>query len=181
MSYPASGDRHVGRKTQGYPSIADVVNDPGSEENIRRNQAAASQGGASVSEVDHCHGPSSYREVATTYGSGGGDVPAMFPEGWGMEGETRSETIRWQVVRGHWLPLFIPEGCDGHLGVVDPDTGVPLPEVIFYANEPAVATQLDPLGPVGDAAAEDARYARASELALEAASYPGSIFVREAG
>jgi hypothetical protein len=115
-----------------------------------------------------------YYDNAASYGptSGSGDVPAMFPPGWGMPGETRSGTIYTNVVEGRWLPLFIPEGCPGYLGAIDPDTGEVLPEVIFYANEPAVATQLDPLPD------NAAKYARARELALEAASYPGSIFVR---
>lgn len=130
---------------------------------------------------EHCHGESSYRAVASTYGptSGAGDVPAMFPEGWGMPGETRSQTIYGNVVEARWLPLFIPPGCDGHIGAMDPVTGQLLPEVIFYANEPAVRTQLDPLGAAhASSEVDDARWNRAIELATEAASYPGSVYVR---
>jgi hypothetical protein len=43
MSYPTGGTRHVGSKSQGYPSIADVANDPASAANIAANQAAFEQ------------------------------------------------------------------------------------------------------------------------------------------
>ena len=69
------------------------------------------------------------------YGSGGSDTASMMPEGWSQPGdsETRSSTIRQNAVEGLWLPLYIPEGCQGHKGDTDPETGEVLPEVIFYA------------------------------------------------
>jgi hypothetical protein len=67
----------------------------------------------------------SYYDNAIAYGSGGGDTSSMMPEGWSTPGdsETRTSTIRRNAVEGLWLPLFIPEGCQGHKGDVDPETG----------------------------------------------------------
>ena len=118
---------------------------------------------------------SNYWQNAIAYGEGGAEVAHLFPVGWGAAGETRSDTIRRNAIEGLWLPLFIPEGCEGHVGALDPDTGVPLPEVIFYTKNhvPGIFDQK-----FGDDA--DARYAHAVESANEAGASTGHPYVREA-
>ena len=133
-------------------------------------------------EPGYCHGDYSLWNNAVRMGSGGSETAKMMPEGWGQPGETRSGTIHRNASEGLWLPLYIPEGCDGHLGAIDPDTKEVLPEVIFYAT-PVVASQFDQqFGPAHSSEEVDAqRFARATELALEAGkSTSGSVYVREA-
>jgi len=132
-------------------------------------------------EPGYCTGPNSLWANAVAMGPSGGssETSAMMPAGWGQPGETRSATIFREASEARWLPLFIPEGCDGHKGDLDPDTGALLPEVIFYASA-GVATVLD--GELGTISPDNAqaRYDRAVELALEAAkSTGGAGFVRE--
>lgn len=134
-------------------------------------------------EPGFCHGEYSLYANAVRMGSSGGssDTFAMFPAGWGQPGETRSGTIQNNAEAGLWLPLFIPEGCDGHQGATDPDTGELLPEVIFYASG-VVAPMFDQQhGPVHASPEGDkARYDHAVALALEAAKgTSGSPYVRE--
>lgn len=147
----------------------------GGAENIAANQAAfaESQAGGDVAP-DFCHGPYSYWWNAVRMGPSGGsqEVRHMFPEGWSApnDPETRTSTLRQNAEAGDWLLLFIPEGCDGYLGAVDPETGDLLPEIVFFTNEGGKAAVL---------AAAD-KYAKAVELGLESATYTsGSPYVRE--
>lgn len=109
-------------------------------------QQAAAQASNQDGGTDYCHGPNSSWANAVAAGPSGGsaEVAHLFPEGWAgdIPNETRSGTIREQAILGAWLPLFIPEGCDGHVGAHDPITGELLPEVIFYAH-PHVASDFD--------------------------------------
>ena len=133
-------------------------------------------------ESGYCTGEYSLWQNAIRMGSGGGETAKMFPEGWGQPGETRTATIHKNAVEGLWLPLFIPEGCDGHVGQIDPDTGEVLPEVIFYAT-PVVATEFDQQFGAAhtDPGLDEQRWMAAVSLALEAAkSTSGSVYVREA-
>jgi hypothetical protein len=183
MSYPASGNRHVGRKSQGYPTIEEVVSDPSSAENVEANQAGFEQSQNTTTEgevMSACTGPDSQWAHAIAYGEGGSEVAKMMPEGWGAEGETRSGTIHTNATEGLWLPLYIPEGCDGHLGAIDPDTKEVLPEVVFYASQ-SVKGILDNLGEVHSSPEVDAaRFLKAVEMANEASQSTGSPYVREA-
>ena len=134
-------------------------------------------------ENGYCHGDYSLWQNAIRMGSGGGETAKMFPEGWAAgTGETRSGTIHNNAVEGLWLPLFIPEGCDGHVGQIDPDTGILLPEVIFYATQ-VVASEFDQQFGAAHTSPEsdEQRWMSAVNLALEAAkSTSGSVYVREA-
>lgn len=129
----------------------------------------------------YCHGDYSYYANAVRMGPSGGssDTSAMFPPGWGQAGETPSGTIRNNAIEGLWLPLYIPEGCDGYKGDTD-ETGAVLPEVIFYASN-SVPSLLAPIGPAHSSeAVDEERYVQACALALEAAqSTSGSAYVRE--
>lgn len=131
---------------------------------------------------DYCHGEYSLWQNAIRYGgASSGETAKMMPEGWGSAGETRSGTIHDNAVRGLWLPLFIPEGCDGHLGQTDPQTGELLPEVIFYAAN-HVASDFDQKFPAVNSSpdGDQARYDYAVSLGLDAAKYTsgGSPWVR---
>lgn len=131
-------------------------------------------------EAGYCHGDYSLWQNAIRMGSGGGETAKMMPDGWGQPGETRSDTIWRNASEGLWLPLFIPAGCDGHVGQIDPDTGVVLPEVIFYATQ-AVASALDGAHGAWSSENAQARYDHAVALGLEAGkSTSGSPYVREA-
>lgn len=120
---------------------------------------------------DFCHGEYSLWENAKRTGPSGGssETAQMMPEGWANgTGETRSETIDNNAAAGLWLPLYIPEGCDGHVGAHDPVTGVLLPEVIYYAAN-HVASHFDQkFGPLDDSN-KQARIMYATELATDAA------------
>lgn len=168
----------------GKTDMAEAV--VGGEEHIAAQEAhvaevAAAEAArvAALPPTDLCHGENTYWSNAIAYGSGGGETAHMFPEDWGAEGETRSGTIRKNAEEGLWLPLYIPAGCDGSVGAVDPVTGELLPEVIFYAT-PQVASMFDQnFGPVHSSPEVDqSRYQEACALGLEAASYPGgSVYV----
>jgi hypothetical protein len=107
----------------------------------------------------------------------GAATAAMFPPGWGSEGETPEGTIYRNAVEGLWLPLFIPEGQEGS---VPP----PLPSVILYATQQVPAQLTADCGGEAHSSEEvnDCRFARAAAMATEAATYPGSTsWAREAG
>lgn len=130
-----------------------------------------------------CSGQNSLWANAVAMGPTGGSAETlkMMPPGWAGDSpnETRSGTVYENAVRGLWLPLFIPEGCDGHIGQTDPVTGELLPEVIFYAAN-GVAGMLD--GQFGARTPENerARYDQAVAWGLEAgSSTSGGGFVRE--
>jgi hypothetical protein len=124
-----------------------------------------------LSEDTYCTGEYSYWQNAIRTGPSGGssETAKMFPEGWASgTGETRSETIDNNAARGLWLPLYIPAGCDGHVGALDPDTGVLLPEVIYYAAN-FVASSFDQKFGELDDANRAQRISYAAELGLDAA------------
>lgn len=132
-------------------------------------------------QMSNCTGPESAWAHAVAMGQSGGSAETahLFPEGWSTPGdsETRTSTIRQNAEAGLWLPLFIPEGCDGHVGAVDPETGIPLPEVIFYAANHVASMFDQKFGPIDSS--RDARYSYAVELANEAAQSTSSPNVRE--
>lgn len=97
----------------------------------------------------------------------GAATAALFPPGWGSEGETPEATIWENAVQGLWLPLYIPEGQEGSV--------YPLPSVIFYASQQVPAQLTADCGEVHSSSDVDAcRYARAAAMATETATYPGS-------
>lgn len=114
---------------------------------------------------------SQYANAVRTGPTGGSSLTAdMFPEGWASgTGETRTDTIRQSAIEGRWLPLFLMEGCDGYRGDVDPATGVPLPEIIYYAANHVDGMMTDKFGAAHSSVdADNNRYAYAVELANEA-------------
>lgn len=120
---------------------------------------------------EYCHGEYSQWENAKRCGPSGGsaEVSQMMPEGWGSAGETRSDTIRRNAIEGLWLPLFITPGCDGHKGALDPVTGIPLPEVIYYAANHVDSMMTQKFGAAHSSDdADNNRYAMAVELANDA-------------
>jgi len=121
-----------------------------------------------------CHGDYSYWANAVRTGPSGGasETSQMFPEGWSTPGdaETRTSTIYNNATRGLWLPLFIPEGCDGYKGSIDPETGELLPEIIYYAANHVGSTFDQKFAPVDSSPETNAaRFEYARELALDAA------------
>ncbi len=117
-----------------------------------------------------CTGEYSYWQNAIRVGpsGGSGEVAQMMPPGWGAPGETRSGTIDNNAAAGIWLPLYIPEGCDGHVGALDPDTGVLLPEVIYYAANHVASDFDQKFGALSDEN-KQTRISYATELATDAA------------
>lgn len=181
-------DQHYAESDTNKDGVTDMTEAvAGGEEHMAAqkehvDQVAADEAArqAALPPTDLCHGEMSYWTNAISYGSGSGETAHMFPEGWGAEGETRSATIRKNAEEGLWLLLYIPAGCDGSVGAIDPDTGELLPEVIFYATT-QVASMFDQnYGPVHSSPEIDqARYQEACALGLEAASYPNSsVYVR---
>lgn len=127
-----------------------------------------------MSDQPYYTGEYSYYENAKRMA--GGDAAAMFPEGWGMEGETPEGTIRENAIQGLWLPVFIPEGADGY---VPP----PMPSVILYAAQSVPDLLTSSCGGEAHASPEvdECRYQKACELGLESCTYTsGSPYVREA-
>ena len=187
MSDPHEGHHHAESDTNqdGVVSMEEAV--AGGEEHMAAQdehvkQVAADEAArqAALPPTDLCHGENTYWSNAIAYGSGGSEVAHMFPDGWGAEGETRSGTIRKNAEEAIWLLLYIPNGCDGFVGAIDPDTGELLPEVIFYATIQVASMFDQQFGPVHSSPEIDqARYQEACALGLEAASYPGgSAYVR---
>lgn len=136
----------------------------------------------------YCHGDYSYYANAARTGPSGGssDTSAMFPPGWSTPGdeETATSTIRRNAVEGLWLPLYIPEGCDGHKGDTDVETGAVLPEVIYYAANHVASMFDQQFGPAHSSPeVDEERYVHACELALDAAKNTsgGGPNVREVG
>lgn len=130
-----------------------------------------------MTDIDpsYCTGPNSLWNNAVAQGSAGFETSKAMPDGWGMPGETRSATIRQNAIEGLWLPLFIPEGCDGHVGQIDPDTGELLPEVVYYASK-AVPGILDAHGPAHSSPDVDqARYDQAVQMGLETGMSIGGV------
>lgn len=101
----------------------------------------------------------------------------LFPPGWGQPGETPEGTVRKNAIEGQWIPLDIPDGCDG--------ASDDLVDGIFYAltspRNPYML-QLDTIAPAGtgDPEADEARWQEALRLGLEIAqSTSGHPMVRE--
>jgi len=135
-----------------------------------------------------CTGAYSYYENCKT--QAGADIAGLFPDGadgtpWpGADtGETAYDTLFRNAVEGLWLPVYIPEGCDGHVGKIDPRTGQLLPDVVLYATtkSPVVTNRLDPHGAAHSSPEVDAaRFDEAKAIGLESATYTsGSPYSRE--
>jgi len=122
----------------------------------------------------------------------GADIAGLFPAAadgtpWpGRDtGETQWGTLYRNAVEGLWLPVYIPEGCDGYVAAVDPVTGDKLPSVVLYANtnHNAVANRLSPHGEAHSSPEVDAaRFEEACAIGLESCTYTsGSPYVKELG
>jgi hypothetical protein len=141
-----------------------------------------------VSDDTYCHGQYSYYANLKLQPSA--DIATLFPAAadgtpWpGRDtGETATSTLRQNAVEGLWLPVFIPAGCDGHTGTVDPRTGEVLPDVVLQNVTAAVPSRLDALGLAHSSPEVDqARYDEACAIGLESAQYTaGSPFVKDIG
>lgn len=118
----------------------------------------------------------SYYDNAVGYGSGGADTSSLFPPGWSTPGdsETADSTIRRNAIEGLWLPLYIPEGCQGHKGDTDDETGAVLPEVVFYAANHVAGSMTQEFGEAHSSPeVDEERFVHAAALALDAAKSPG--------